>query len=67
MITCLPRPEESGEFLRRLLSIRLSEVTLATERESERMTLVIGSTDSTDPWRWKKKTRSSLLWTPHLR
>ena len=55
MIICLPHPEESGEFLRRLLSIRLSEVALAAEKESERMTPAIGSTDSIDPWHWKKK------------
>ena len=28
---------------------------MAAERESERTTPATGSTDSTDPWRWKKK------------
>ena len=56
MTTCLPHLEENDEFPRRLLSIRLSVAALAAERESERTTPAIGSTDSTDPWRWKKKT-----------
>ena len=45
-----------GESPRRLLIIRLSATALAAEKESEKTTPATGSTDSTDPWRWKKKT-----------
>ena len=53
---CLPLLAEKGESPRRLWNIRLSVTVLAAERESERMTPATGSTNSTDPWRWKKKT-----------
>ena len=45
-----------GESLRRLLTIRLSATALAAGRESEKTMPATGSTDFTDPWRWKKKT-----------
>ena len=52
----LPLLAKKGECPRHPLSIRLSATALAAERESEKMTHATGSTDSTDPWRWKKKT-----------
>src|SRR4051812_46816955 len=45
-----------GESPRRLLISRHSATALAAEKESERMTLATGLTDSTDPWRWRRKT-----------
>ena len=54
--TCLPHHEEKDESPRRLLSIRLSATALAAERGSGRTMPATGSTDSADPWRWKKKT-----------
>ena len=41
--------EGKGESPRRLLTIRLSVIALAAERELERMTPATGSTDFTDP------------------
>ena len=54
--TCLPHHEGKDETPHHLSIIRLSATASAVERESERTTLATGSTDSTDPWRWKKKT-----------
>ena len=53
---CLLLLAKKDESPRHPLSIRLSATALAAERESEKTTPATGSTDFTDPWRWKKKT-----------
>ena len=53
--TYLPLLAEKDKSPLRPWNIQLSATALAAERESERTTPATGSTDSTDPWRWKKK------------
>ena len=55
-----PLLAEKDKSPRRPWNIRLSATALAVERESERTTPATESTDSTDPWCWKKKTS----WVP---
>ena len=59
-IRLLPRLMGRDVPPRHLSRIRLSVAALAAERESEKTMLAIGSTDSTDLWRWKKK----MSWVP---
>ena len=56
MIVRLLPLKGKGESPFRLLINRRSVTALAAERESEKTMPATGSTDFTDPWRWKKKT-----------